>query len=243
MEKTKTAIIFGATSGIGKSLAETLIKDNYIVAVTGRRLEKLEELKSAYPNQVIIKQNDIQKVAEVEKVFTEMVDELGEVHLVIQSSGVGFVNTELDWRKENETVQTNIVGVTKLYDLAYNLFEKQQFGHLVGISSIASFRGNKDAPAYFASKAYQKSYLEGLYIKTKTIKSKKVFVTDIRPGFVDTAMALGDGIFWMVSLEKAVDQIYSAIKRKKRVAYISKRWRLIAWVLKIVPARVLKMAT
>ncbi|WGH75003.1 SDR family NAD(P)-dependent oxidoreductase [Tenacibaculum tangerinum] len=243
MERAKTAIIFGATSGIGKSLAETLVKDNYIVGVTGRRLEKLQALQNDYPNQIIVKQNDIQQVEEVEKVFNELVNELGDVDIVIQSSGVGFVNTELDWNKENETVQTNVVGVTKLYDLAYNLFEKQQFGHLVGISSIASFRGSKDAPAYFASKAFQKSYLEGLYIKTKTVPSKKVFVTDIRPGFVDTAMALGDGIFWMVSLEKATRQIYAAIKRKKRVAYISKRWRLIAWVLKVVSTKILKMAT
>ena len=81
---------------------------------------------------------------------------------------------------------------------------------------------------------------DSLYLKTKTIKSNKVFITDIRPGFVDTAMALGDGIFWMVSLEKAVEQIYTAIKKKKRVAYISKRWKLIAMVLKIAPARLLK---
>ena len=243
MKKTKTAIIFGGTSGIGKSLAEILIKDNYIVAVTGRRIEKLEELKNTYPNQVIIKQNDIQQVDEVEKVFNEMVNELGEVHLVIQSSGVGFVNPKLDWSKQEQTINTNVLGVTKLYALAYKQFKKQGFGHLVGISSIASIRGNRAAPDYFSSKAYQKAYLESLYIKTKSIKTKKVFITDIRPGFVDTAMALGDGIFWMVPLEKATQQIYSAIKRKKRVAYISKRWRLIAWVLKVVPARVLKVAT
>ncbi|OSY87314.1 oxidoreductase [Tenacibaculum holothuriorum] len=243
MRKTKTAIVFGATSGIGKRLAELLVKDGYIVAITGRRLEELKKIKAQNPNQIIIKQNDIQQIDEVEKVFKEIVSELGEVHLIIQSSGVGFVNSKLEWEKENETIQTNVVGVTKLYDLAYNLFREQQFGHLVGISSIASLRGSRAAPAYFASKAYQKAYLEGLYIKTKTIKSKKVFVTDIRPGFVDTAMALGDGIFWMVPLEKATKQIYSAIKKKRRVAYISKRWRLIAWVLKIVPAQLLKMAT
>jgi len=243
MKKTKTAIIFGGTSGIGKSLAEILIKDNYIVAVTGRRIEKLEELKNTYPNQVIIKQNDIQQVDEVEKVFNEMVNELGEVHLVIQSSGVGFVNPKLDWSKQEQTINTNVLGVTKLYALAYKQFKKQGFGHLVGISSIASIRGNRAAPDYFSSKAYQKAYLESLYIKTKSIKTKKVFITDIRPGFVDTAMALGDGIFWMVPVEKATQQIYSAIRRKKRVAYISKRWRLIAWVLKIVPARILKVAT
>lgn len=236
----KTAIIFGATSGIGKELTRLLVKDNYKVAITGRRLEKLEELKAAFPNQILAKQNDIQQVDNVEKVFMEIVAEFGTIDLIIQSSGIGLVNPKLDWDPEKETILTNVLGVTKLYDLAYNLFRKQQFGHLVGISSIASIRGNRGAPAYFASKAYQKAYLESLYFKTKTIKSKKVFITDIRPGFVDTAMALGDGIFWMVSLEKATKQMYSAIKKKKRLIYISKRWALIAFVLKIMPAWILK---
>jgi short-subunit dehydrogenase len=236
----KTAIIFGATSGIGKVLAETLVKDGYKVAVTGRRFEKLQELQKAYPDRIEIYQNDIQQVEDVEKIFNQMVEEFGKIDLVIQSSGVGHINPKLDWEKEEETIKTNVLGVTKLYDLAYNLFRKQEDGHLVGITSIASLRGNRGAPAYFASKAYQKAYLESLFIKTKTIRSKNVFITDIRPGFVDTAMALGDGIFWMVSLEKATRQIYTAIKRKKRVAYISKRWAIIACVLKITPAWLLK---
>lgn len=236
----KTAIVFGATSGIGKALAEILVKEGYKVAITGRRLEKLQEIQNQYPHQIEIYQNDIQKVDEVEKIFGEIIQKFEKVDLIIQSSGVGYINPKLDWNKEHETIKTNVVGVTKLYDLAYNQFRKQEFGHLVGITSIASIRGNRGAPAYFASKAYQKAYLESLFIKTKTIRSKQVFITDIRPGFVDTAMALGDGIFWMVSLEKGAKQIYSAIKKKKRVAYISKRWGIIAFVLKIAPAWLLK---
>ncbi len=236
----KKAIVFGATSGLGWSLTELLIKNNYKVAITGRRKNKLEELQSKYSKNIIIKQNDIQEVDEVEEILHEIVNEFGEIDLIIQSSGVGYVNPKLEWSKENETMLTNVIGVTKLYDLAYNLFKKQGFGHLVGISSIASIRGNRAAPAYFASKAYQKAYLESLHLKTKTISSKKVFITDVRPGFVDTAMALGEGVFWMVPLEKAAQQIFTAIKRKRRVAYISKRWRLIAWVLKLVPTWMLK---
>lgn len=238
----KNAIVFGATSGIGKSLTEILVQNGYRVAVTGRRLENLEALKQKYPEKILVKQNDIQQVEEVEKVFNEIVFEFRSIDLVIQSSGVGFVNPKLDWDKESQTILTNVLGVTKLYTLCYKLFKVQQFGHLVGISSIASLRGSRAAPVYFASKAYQKSYLEGLYIKTKTIKSKKVYITEIRPGFVDTPMALGDDIFWMVPLEKAANQIYTAIKKKKRVAYISKRWRLIAWALKIAPSWLLKKA-
>ena len=238
----KTAIVFGATSGIGKELAKLLVNDGYKVAITGRRLEKLEELKasSSSPEQYLVKQNDIQDVAAVEKIFNEIVAELGNIDLIVQSSGCGFINTKLKWDLEVQTINTNVIGVTKVYGLAYNLFKKQEFGHLVGISSIASLRGNRGAPAYFASKAYQKSYLEGLYFKTKTIKSKQVFVTDIRPGFVDTAMALGADVFWMASLDKAVKQTYAAIKKKKRKAYISKRWGLIAIVLKMIPASLLK---
>ena len=239
----KNAIVFGATSGIGKSMTEILIADGYRVAVTGRRLEKLKELKNSYPNQILIKQNDIQEVDDVEKIFNEIVADFKTIHLIIQSSGVGFINPKLEWNKESQSVLTNVLGVTKLYTLAYKLFKKQQFGHLVGITSIAAIRGSRAAPVYFASKAYQKSYLEGLYIKTKTIRSKKVHITEIRPGFVDTAMAIGDTLFWLVPLEKAAKQIYTAIKKKKRVAYISKRWALIAWVLKIVPAWLLKKTT
>lgn len=236
----KTAIIFGATSGIGKALAILLIKDGFRVAITGRRLEKLKEIQDQYPKQIEIYQNDIQQVEEVENVFQQMVEKFQRIDLVIQSSGVGFINPKLHWEKEIETIKTNVLGVTKLYNLAYNQFREQESGHLVGITSIASIRGNRGAPAYFSSKAYQKAYLESLFIKTKTIPSKQVFITDIRPGFVDTAMALGEGVFWMVSLEKAARQIYTAIQRKKRVAYISKRWSMIAFVLKIIPTWLLK---
>ena len=236
----KTAIVFGGTSGIGKAISEILIKQGYKVAITGRRLEKLEALKNQYADQVYIAQNDIQIVDEVEKVFDEIVKEFKTVDLIIQSSGVAYINSKLDWGKEEDTIKTNVLGVTKLYDLSFNLFRKQGFGHLVGISSLASLRGSRSAPAYFSSKAYQKAYLESLYINAKTINSKKVLITDIRPGFVDTAMALGDGIFWLVPLEKAAKQIYSAIQKKKRVAYISKRWALIAFVLKIVPSWLLR---
>tara|TARA_R110001606_G_scaffold379966_2_gene540243 strand:+ start:3380 stop:4102 length:723 start_codon:yes stop_codon:yes gene_type:complete len=239
----KTAIVFGATSGIGKSLTEILVKNNYKVAITGRRIKNLEELKNKYPNQILVKQNDIQQIEDVENIFNEIVAEFKTVDLIVQSSGVGFVNPKLEWNLLAQTINTNVLGVTKLYSLAYKLFKEQQFGHLVGISSIASIRGNRAAPDYFSSKAFQKAFLESLYIKTKSIKSKKVFITDIRPGFVDTPMALGDDIFWMVPLDKAATQIYSAIKKKKRVAYISKRWAIIALVLKIAPAWLLKKAT
>ena len=236
----QNAIVFGATSGIGKKLAQFLVNDNYHVIITGRRFELLEEIKAVNPNAYSIKELDVQNIGGIEAFFYETLNKFKEVSLIIHAAGIGYENPELDWQKEQDTIKTNVLGATRIYDLAFNLFKTQGFGHLVSISSIAGLRGNRIVPAYNASKAYQVNYLESLYFKTKEIKGGKVYVTDIRPGYIDTRMALGDDIFWMASLDKASKQIYSAIKRKKRRIYISKRWILIAWVLKVVPSWLIK---
>jgi short-subunit dehydrogenase len=114
------------------------------------------------------------------------------------------------------------------------LFLAQGYGHLAGISSIAALRGSWEAPAYNASKAFASNYLEGMH--AKAVKSgKPIYVTDIQPGFVDTAMAQGEGLFWIASPQKAANQILEAIRKRKRHAYITRRWRLIGWILKLLP--------
>lgn len=234
------AIVFGATSGIGKELASYLVRDNYLVAVTGRRFEALKKIKNGNPDAYSIWQHDVQDLDQSDQIFNEIMTFFGEVDLIVHTSGIGYENPELNWLKEEDTIKTNVLGATRIYDLAFEQFKKQGFGHLVSVSSIASLRGNRHAPAYFASKAYQVNYLESLYFKSKEIPGAKVFITDIRPGYVNTRMALGDDIFWMSSLEKATKQIYRAIKRRRRKVYISKRWVLIAWVLKLVPSWIIK---
>jgi len=233
----KTALIIGATSGIGKELAKLLVADNYKVIITGRREILLKEIQETAPEKYIIKVQDVTDLISCDKLFENLKNEFKTIDLIVYSSGVGEANYTLDWQKELPTLNTNILAASKIYGLAYNFFRAQGYGHLVGISSIASIRGNRHTPAYFASKAFQANYLESLYMKGKRSKAK-IYVTDIQPGFVDTAMALGT-TFWMASLEKATKQIYRAIKNKKRKAYITKRWRLIALVLKIVPTKLL----
>ncbi len=233
----KNAIVFGATSGIGAALAKLLVDDGYRVAITGRREDKLNEIKESNPKKHIIKKHDVKQLEESEKVFFELVKELGQVDLIIYSSGIGEPNYNLEWEKELPTLEVNVIGAVKIYGLSYNLFHKQGYGHLVGISSVAGIRGNHHVPAYFASKAFQNNYLESLWMKAKRSKAK-IYVTDIAPGFVDTKMALGD-TFGMASLEKATQQIYSAIKRKKKKVFITKRWRIIACIMRILPASII----
>ncbi len=233
----KNAIVFGATSGIGAALAKLLVDDGYRVVITGRREDKLKKIKESNPNKYIIKKNDVRQLEESEKVFFDLVKELGQVDLIIYSSGIAEPNYNLEWEKELPTLEVNVIGAVKIYGLAYNLFHKQGYGHLVGISSVAGLRGNRHVPAYFASKAFQNNYLESLWMKAKRSKAE-IFITDIAPGFIDTKMALGD-TFGMASLEKATQQIYSAIKRKKKKANITKRWRIIACIMRVLSASII----
>lgn len=230
----KKAIIIGATSGIGEGLAKILTKNNYKVGITGRRTELLEALKAQKPNDYFISSFDISNTQIIDEKLTALLSELGGLDLLVLSSGTGDLNETLDFSIEKRTIDTNILGFTYAADWAFNYFEKQQSGHLVAISSIAGLRGNGVAPSYNASKAYQINYLEGLRQKASKLKLK-IIVTDIRPGFVDTAMAKGEGQFWVSSVNKASEQIFKAIQKKKKVVYVTKRWRLIATILKRIP--------
>lgn len=231
----KNAIIIGASSGIGKDLALILVENNYQVAITGRRLEELEKIKATNPQKFIVKQHDVTNQELTVNIFNELIQEMGTIDLIIHSSGIGEPNYQLDFNIDLPTINTNILGGTLIYGLAYNQFKKQGFGHLVGITSVASIRGNRHVPAYFASKAYQASYLESLWFKAQK-SNLPIYITDIQPGFVDTPMALGK-TFWMATSQKAAQQIYKVILNKKKKAYITKRWALVAFVMKLVPSK------
>lgn len=230
----KKAIIIGATSGIGKGLAKLLVENGYLVGITGRRTELLSEIKKENTNSYLIKAFDITEIENIEQSLTDLTTELGGLDLLIISSGIGDINQNLDFKIEKRTIETNVLGFTCVADWAFNYFEKQKFGHLVAISSIAGIRGNRQTTSYNATKSYQINYLEGLRQKSVNLKTP-IFVTDIRPGFVNTKMAKGKGLFWVSSVEKATEQIFSAIIKKRKIVYITKRWRIIALVLKNIP--------
>jgi len=223
----KKAIIIGASSGIGRELALLLAAEGYSVGITGRRLELLTELSSKNPDVFISKHMDITHFESTISTLAALVQELGGLDLLILSSGTGEINRELNFDIEQATCQTNVMGFTNIADWTMSYFIAQQSGHLVVISSIAGLRGNKDAPAYNASKAYQINYTEAMRQKVCSLKLP-ITITDIRPGFVDTDMAKGDGKFWVATVEKAGKQIIKSIKAKRKVAYVTKRWRLIA---------------
>ena len=128
----------------------------------------------------------------------------------------------------------NVAGFTAIAVAAMRHFEARRGGHLVGLSSLAALHGHGDAPAYGASKAYVSRYLQALRHRVAARKLA-IVITEIRAGFVDTAMAKGDGLFWVAPVETAARQILVAIRRKRPIAYVTRRWRLVAWLLRILP--------
>ncbi|MEP7128696.1 MAG: SDR family NAD(P)-dependent oxidoreductase [Chitinophagales bacterium] len=163
-----------------------------------------------------------------------LISRLNGLDLLVLSSGHGEINTALDWKIEQETIDLNVNAWTQIADFTFNFFNQQNHGQFVAITSIASIRGEGRAPAYNAGKSYQANYLQGLR-KMAVHKKLKVYVTDIQPGFVKTDMAKGKGRFWEAPADKAAKQIFSAIENKKHKVYITKRWWLAAQVLKIMP--------
>lgn len=143
------------------------------------------------------------------------------------------LNSSLDFNIEYLTLLTNVVGWTHVIDAFYNILNHQGFGHLVAITSIGGLRGELQAPAYSASKAYQINYMEALC--KRVYKDGRVDVTDIRSGLVNTRMVKGENLFWMMPVEKVVSQIIKVIKQKKSKAYVIKRFHILAIIIKNLP--------
>ena len=228
------AIIIGASSGIGRELAKVLAKNGYSLGLAGRRIDLLSSLQQEVAVSSFTKKIDVSQSSRAMHLFRELIHQMNGVDLVVISSGVGFINTDLEWEKERSAISVNVTGFAAMANVAIEHFIAQGSGHLVGISSIAALRGSEISPAYSASKAFVSNYLEGL--RKKVIKSQlPITVTEVKPGFVDTAMAQGDGLFWVAPTEKAAQQIFRIIKSRKNHACVTKRWCAVAWLLKVLP--------
>src|SRR6188768_141586 len=199
----KKVIIVGATSGIGRKMAELYAAAGNIVGITGRRKELLDEIENIFPDKIKTECFDVTGDENIERLAALIQKTVG-LDILVYSSGFGDLSKQMDWEIDKPTVDTNVYGFIQITNWAFNYFTRQEYGSMAVISSIAANRGNSWAPAYSASKAFQSNYFEALAIKTKKMK-KNIGITCIEPGFVDTKMAKGNKRFWLVSLEKAAE--------------------------------------
>ena len=229
MNKNNRAIVIGASSGIGKEVARLLVKEGWTVGVAARRVELLQDIGAVETEAIDV----TQKEATVK--LRNLIERLGGMDLFFYSSGIGKQNRELQENIELATMATNAVGFTRMIGEAYRYFAERGEGHIAAITSIGGTKGLGPAPAYSATKAMQNTYLEALE-QLSNAKGLKISFTDIRPGFVDTALLNDDFHYPMMLKPEAVAKdIVKAIHAKKHVRIIDWRYRILTILWQLIP--------
>jgi short-subunit dehydrogenase len=231
---TSTAVILGASSGIGEALARQLAAAGWRLGLVARRLDRLEALAQELPSAALVRRIDLAEAEAVAAVLETLFDDLGEVDLVIISSGTGQLNPDIEWTLDRDTLAVNVLGFTVAAQTAMRHFLRRGRGHLVGITSVGGLRGNAAGAAYCASKAYESIYLDRLRDAVAQ-RRLPIAVTEAQPGFVKTAMMKAERTFWVASAEAAARQIIAAIRRRAKHVYVTRRWAIIAFVMKWLP--------
>ncbi len=232
----RNIIIIGATSGIGLALAKLFISNGDRVGITGRRAHLLHEIQAAHPGQVYTACFDVTAADNIVH-LESLIANMHGMDMLIYNAGYGAINEGLEWKIERQSTLTNVNGFVEIAGFAFRYFEKQKRGHIVATSSIAALFPNRLAPAYSASKSFASRYMDSLALRAARLKKLgiRVTVSDILPGYVSTKLADGPRRFWEASPEKAAGQIYRAIRKGRRRTYITHRWALIAFIVRIIP--------
>ncbi len=239
----KTAIVVGASAGMGAAIVRRLAAQGYTVAALARREDPLRQLASEceeLPGRVLVRVHDVANDAQVPALFEELVRELGSLELIVFTAGImpEIGPEEFDTHKDLEILKINTGGCIAWFNPAAELFQSQRSGTLIGVSSIAGDRGRRGNPAYCTSKAAMNTYLEAL---RNRLCVHGVKVCTIRPGYIDTDMTKGmEGLFWLISADQAAESILKAARGGANVRYVPFRWAIVGLVIRNIPSFVFR---
>lgn len=229
----KKIIIIGATSGIGREVANIYIAQGWKVGVAGRRAHELETLRQTSPSQVFTQVLDVTNEDAPQK-LQALIEQVGGMDIFLLSSGIGKQNYNLQTEIELATAATNVEGFIRMTNAAYHYFEQQGHGHLAVISSIAGTKGLGAAAAYSATKRFQSTYMEALE-QLARMNKQNISFTDIRPGFVATPLLKDDSYPMLMKATNVAKQIVKAISKKKRIAIIDWKYRILVSFWQLIP--------
>jgi short-subunit dehydrogenase len=229
MQQVKRAIVIGASSGIGLEVAKLLIEQGWTVGVAARRVELLQGIGAAAVERIDVTAN------EATEGLQQLVGKIGGMDLFFYASGIGKQNRELKEDIELATMQTNGVGFTRMIGEAYRYFANHGGGHIAAITSIAGTKGLGPAPSYSATKAMQNVYLQALEQQALS-RGLNIHFTDIRPGFVDTALLSGDFHYpMMLQPEDVAKEIIYAVNDEKHIRVIDWKYRVLTAFWRRIP--------
>lgn len=229
----KKVIIIGATSGIGEEIAKIYIAQGWQVGIAGRREEALTALATTAPAQVKTQVIDV-TCADAPEQLKSLIEKLGGMDLFLLSSGIGSQNVKLEPEIELNTARTNVEGFIRMVTAAYRFFKEQGSGHLAVISSVAGTKGLGSAPAYSATKRFQNTYIDAL-AQLARMERLSIQFTDIRPGFVATALLKNRKYPLLMRADSTAQHIVKALTNKKRVAIIDTRYAILVFFWQLIP--------
>ncbi len=236
----KSILITGASSGIGRALAFEFSRRGYALGLSARRLELLESLRDELgrETQVAIAKLDVADLERVPEVLHKIADQLGGVQIVIANAGVGERSYpgEGTFHLDSKVIEINVLGAMATIDAGTEILKKEGGGQIVGISSVAGFRGLSTTPAYSASKAALSTYMEGI---RNNLKQHKIAVTVLNPGFIDTPInSHRKSRPFLISAEKGARLMADMIEKKVWSSTVPVwPWALITKLMRLIPER------
>ena len=247
MHKTRTALIVGASSGVGAALARRLAREGYALGLVARRIDRLQalcdEIATSHYTRAFAYQHDVVNTAEVPALLAKAINDLGDLDLFIYCAGVLFPNDPAVFHADQDQfiLQVNLVGAAAWITPVAQRFQQKRAGHIVGIGSIAGDRGRRGLPAYTASKAGLHTYLEGL---RNRLWRDGVTVTTIKLGQVETEMLKNaDRKRRPISADRAATLIWRAIAQRQQTVYVPSWWRWIGLAVQHLPSSIFRRLT
>ena len=236
--KSKSVVwITGGGTGIGKELAKSFADLNYKVIISGRRLEKINEVMKYNPKCIKPMQLDVSKPDRCKNTVNSIVKNFGNIDIIILNAATYSPGSldKLEPLKIKSIIETNILGPINCLAPILEKMKKRQKGHIVFMSSPAGYRGLPGAGIYGVTKSALTFFAETLKIELDSFNIK---VQVIHPGFVKTAMTDKNTFEmpFMISAKNAAEQIMRKIFSNKFEIFFPKRLILPMKFLSILPA-------
>lgn len=234
---SRLVVITGASGGLGLALARHYLERGATVAAIARRGELLQTLSEQFPEQVYVYALDVRDAAAMQAAAQDFIARRGVPDIVIANAGVS-VGTLTEYAEDidafRQVMDINVSGMVATFQPFVAAMREKRQGALVGIASVAGFRGLPGAGAYSASKAAAISYLESLRVE---LHGSGVNVVTLCPGYIKTPMTEANPYHmpFILEVDEAARRMAGVIKSGSSFAVVPWQMALVGRALKLLP--------
>ena len=237
MKMPLRVVISGASSGLGLALARHYLERGATIAAFARRGELLQILSAEFPGKVFCYALDVRDSPAIQHAAKDFITRAGVPDVIIANAGVS-VGTLTEYAEDIDAFQQvmniNVLGIVKTFQPFVAMMRAAKRGTLVGIASVAGFRGLPGASAYSASKSAAISYLESLRVE---LHGSGVKVVTICPGYIKTPMTAVNPypMPFMLDADEAARRMIRVIEQQNAFTVIPWQMGMVGRVLKLLP--------